>query len=348
MKNKVMMNKVASNPYIYKAPSISSVTVRMLVMLVLQIVLLFVTKSYNALFVITATSLGAFCAYLIDFFFERKQVYSGLVSLVQGILIGMLLPETYPVITSFLISFFVILISKRIFVTCLTSWINVVALSVIVAWFIGKRYFPDFLITSNTISLKNPSSYMIQNGVFPVYSFDSYITSFLNNTIFSWLKVTLPEGYISILCDTHSVIPAFRFNLLTILASIILYADDVYSSVIPCIFLVIYSVLVRVFFPVLVGGTINQGDIILALSSSGTLFIAFFVLSWFGTHPVSLGGKIVYGIVAGVLAFAIVGCGTSPIGMVYTVLICNVLNLLIRVVEERKNQAVLIKQVKDL
>ena len=35
------------------------------------------------------------------------------------------------------------------------------------------------------------------------------------------------------------------------------------------------------------------------------------------------------------LAFFIVGTGTSPIGMVYVIIICNVLNLMIRQVEEK-------------
>ena len=106
--------------------------------------------------------------------------------------------------------------------------------------------------------------------------------------------------------------------------------------------------LVRILFPVMVGGVVNQGDIILALNTSGTLFTAFFLLCWFGTHPVSVSGKILYGVLAGMLAFAIAGCGTSPIGMIYTVVICNVLNLLIRVVEEKRNEALLLKQTANL
>lgn len=346
--SKIIKNKVAPNPFVFKTPSVSSVMIRVLILLFLQIIMLFITKSFNAIYVITATTIGAVCAFALSFVFKKGQFYTGIVSIVQGILIGMLLPQTYPVITAFFISFFVITLSRFIFEKCVTSWINIVPVAVIIAWFIGKRFFPDFLITSDIISLKNPSTIMINNGIFPVYGFDTYITSFLNNTIFSWLKVTLPEGYISILCDTHSIIPAFRFNLLTLLASVVLYADDAYSGIIPFIFITTYALLVRILFPVIVGGVVNQGDIILALNTSGTLFTAFFLLCWFGTHPVSVSGKILYGIIAGLLAFVIVGCGTSPIGMIYIVVICNVLNLLIRVIEERRNEAILLKQTVNL
>ena len=342
--SKIIKNKVSLNPYVFKTPSISSVMIRVLVLLILQIVMLFITKSFNAIYVITATTVGALCAYALSYVFNRRQLYTGLVTLVQGILIGMFLPETYPVVTAFFVSFFVVILSRFIFEKCVTSWVNIVATAVIAAWFIGKRFFPGFLITADLLPLKNPSTIMINNGIFPVYGFDTYITSFLNNTIFSWLKVTLPEGYISLLCDTHSIIPAFRFNLLTLLASVVLYSDDPYSGIIPAIFIGTYAILVRVLSPVLAGGVINQGDVILALNTSGTLFTAFFLLCWFGTHPVTVSGKILYGIIAGVLAFVIVGCGTSPIGMIYTVVICNVLNLLIRVVEERRNEALLVKE----
>ena len=60
-----------------------------------------------------------------------------------------------------------------------------------------------------------------------------------------------------------------------------------------------------------------------------------FVIQWYGTIPVSIIGKVIYGIFTGIIAFLVVGSGTSPIGMVYTVLICNVLNILICYFEEK-------------
>ena len=87
-----------------------------------------------------------------------------------------------------------------------------------------------------------------------------------------------------------------------------------------------------------VGGNINSGDILLALLTSGTLFTATFLIQWFGTTPITLAGKIIYGCIAGCMAFFITGCGTSPIGMVYTVLVSNIVNLLIRYFEEKNNK----------
>ena len=148
------------------------------------------------------------------------------------------------------------------------------------------------------------------------------------------------------LWDTKSIIPAFRFNLLTVIASIVLFSDNSFSLLIPSIFIFVYAVLVRVFFPFMSGGELNQGDIILALLTSGTLFASVFMIQWFGTHPMTAIGKIIYATFAGILAFFIVGCGTSPVGMIYVVIICNILNLMIRQLEEKHMKSKIYKMSK--
>ena len=338
MKNKddVLQNKIVSlKPYIYEKPSISAVCIKIIILLSLQIIMLILTKSYKALFVIVASSLGALAASFIHYFFYKKNKFMSLTSLVQGIIIGMLLPENYPVITIYFISFATLLIFKYIFEDSENFWINIVSVSVLMAYFIGRSYFPGFLITSDLFKLKNPSVSLINSGVFPIYDFDVTLTNYLNSSLFNGLKVTLPQGIISMLWDTHSVIPAFRFNLLTIVASIVLFSDNSFSIIIPGIFLAIYSLLVRMFFPFMAGGEFNTGDIFLALLTSGTLFAAVFMIQWFGTHPMTIVGKIIYALAAGFLAFFILGCGTSPVGMIYVIVICNIFNLLIRQVEEK-------------
>ena len=75
---------------------------------------------------------------------------------------------------------------------------------------------------------------------------------------------------------------------------------------------------------------------LLALLTSGTLFTAVFLIQWFGTHPMTIIGKIIYAVIAGLYAFITVGCGTSPIGMIYVIIICNIINLLIRLIEEKR------------
>lgn len=334
---KIRKTPVLLKPYFYMRPSISAISIRILILMAVQIFFLFVTKSYSALGVIFASTLGALCTSLFNFYFKKEEWFVGLSLLIQGIFIGMLFPENYPVVTIFFISFFVLLIEQYLCNDSINSWINIVTLAVVIGWFIGRQYFPEFIVTSDVITMKNPAAFLSKNGYFPVYEFDNAVTSVLNSTVLYWFKVTLPEGIISLLCDSHSVIPAFRFNLITIISAIFIFSDGAFSSLIPSLFLFVYGLLVRFVLPLIVGGVYNQGDILLAFCTSGTLFTAFFLIQWFGTHPITMAGKVVFGILSGIVAFFIVGAGTSPVGMVYTVLICNVLNLVIRFVEEKKN-----------
>ena len=345
-KTDYLQNKLVSlKPYIYEKPSISAVSIRILVLLLLQVIMLFLTKSFKAIIVISCTTMGALLASMVHYLVIRKNKFLSLTNIIQGIIIGMLLPQTYPPVTALLISFVTLLIFKYIFETSENFWINIVSVSVLIAYFIGKTYFPDFLITTDLFSAKNPSVQLINNGAFPIYDFDVSFTGYLNANLLSYFKVTLPQGIISMLWDTQSIIPAFRFNLLTIIASIVLFADNSFSLLIPSIFLFIYALFVRLFFPYVSGGELNQGDIMLALLTSGTLFVAVFMIQWFGTHPMTIIGKIIYAVFAGIYAFVIVGGGTSPVGMIYVIIVSNIINLLIRLIEEKRMDLVIRKMI---
>ena len=152
--------------------------------------------------------------------------------------------------------------------------------------------------------------------------------------MFKYAGVALPEGYVSIFWDTGALIPAFRFNLLTIIATMVLISYGGIKWIIPVIFLFTYGLLVRVFGLYPFAGILNQGDILLAIFSSGTIMAAFLLLQWPGTVPVSIVGKVVYGFFAGIFAFLIMGCGTSPIGVMFVILITNAISPVIQFLED--------------
>lgn len=102
---------------------------------------------------------------------------------------------------------------------------------------------------------------------------------------------------------------------------------------IPGTFLAVYALLVRFVAPLFYDGPAMQVDVILAMLSSGTVFCVLFLLQWHGTVPLMNRGKFLYGFVGGVLAFCIVGVGTSSAGFVFTILLLNVLSPLIQTVE---------------
>lgn len=335
---KIKKTPVLLKPYFFIKPSVSAVSIRMLVMLSIQLLLLIATNSYSALVVIIASTLGAVLANLFNFVYKKVKAFTMIPILIQGIVIGMLLPQTFPPVVACFISFMVLFIEHLIFSGNSQSWVNGVCVAVIVAWFVGSTYFPALLVNQDIVTLKNPVSYLSKNGLLPVYDFDSSICQVLNSTVLYWFKVTLPEGIISFLWDSQSAIPAFRFTFITIISSVFLFADNGFSPIIPSILLFVFGILIRFLLPVINNAPMFQGDLILAFCNSGVIFCAVFIIQWFGTNPITISGKIIYGIITGIIAFLVMGYGTSSIGMCYTVLICNVINLLIRFVEDYQNE----------
>ncbi|WP_027727625.1 RnfABCDGE type electron transport complex subunit D [Treponema sp. C6A8] len=330
-------NKLASelNPFFYLCNSMTTMTYKYSILLIIQVIALILTKSYGSVLVISFTFAGGLLASVIYYILTKEAFYKNTEVIIQSILIGFFLPSTYPLFTAFLCSLILLLLYK-IFVRHSNNWLTPSALAIVIAWFVGKHYFPEFLITQDLIISKNPSVSLITQGAFPVYGFDSSITNFLNTYILYPFRVTVPEGLISLLWDTNSSIPAFRFNLLNIIATIVIFCDNNMMEIIPALFMFVYAVLVRLFGPVVYGGIFNTGDVILALLSSGTLFAVAFMFQYPGTVPITKNAKLLFGILAGIIAFLVNGAGTSPIGTAYIILICNIFNLLLRSIEDAR------------
>ena len=110
---------------------------------------------------------------------------------------------------------------------------------------------------------------------------------------------------------------------------------NIINWIIPAAYLTTYSLFVVLFSLAPFTGKIGQGDILLSMLTSGTLFTAFFLVDSYGTTPISRIGKAAYGILAGIFCFMICGCGTSSIGNMFTVLICNIISPIIQYLEDK-------------
>lgn len=326
-------NTMTLRPFHFVTPSIFSMTVGMLCVLVPHIVMLFVTASFNSLLIILACVLASCSAEAIDAILIRKRRLNIPVTLLQGILTGMFLPSAYPVVTIFIIIFVTLFIVKYSFGGIAGAWVNPVAISIVMAYFIGAIWFPTFIISPLYLQNHNTSLMLINDGMFPICTLDSSVTSFLNSTFFSRLGTNIPEGYISMIWDTGATIPAFRFNLFTLIGSLVLFSTQSLSWEAPLSFITTYCFFVWLLCPIFVGGNLASGDIILALFTGGTLFTAFFVLSWFGTVPMTQVGKIIFGVTTGIASFFISGYGLSAVGAMFSVFCGNIFSLLIQMAE---------------
>lgn len=336
MKNQKPL-KVYIRPFSYIKTSIGSEMAIMLVLLLVQVALLLISKSFNAVIVIAFAVAGAVLSNLVKEKCVSVKIhkhYSYLISVVQGLLVGFFVPETFPPLTVFLITFLVMFTLEHFFGGFSYSLVNPSAFAVVTMWIIGISLFGKNGMTMATLSIKNPSEFLIQNGYFEILPFDADVTNFLNRTIFKPLNISIPVGYMSLLWDTHSIIPAFRYNLVTLLSSIVIFSSDGKKALVSIIFVAVYISLIRILSPVFYLHIAFQGDMILAILTSGTLFCATFVLNWYGSIPETVKGKALYGVLSGIVAFWTVGCGLSPIGMMFVVLVSNFVSIFIQYYEK--------------
>lgn len=332
MKNNFI--SVTLRPFKYLVNSERTNSIFILSFLIPQILLLIISKSWNSIIIMLSCLCASLGVQFIDGLYKEKNLFSFIQSFIQGILISLFIPSNYPFWAIFIIAFLTLLICTKVLGGFAANWINPVVLTVSVAWLLGINIFPNYDISQDILLIRNPSLALIQNGTFNQLPCDSSITSFLNRSVFNIFAVSIPEGYVSLFWDTQSVIPAFRFNLVTIVSSIVLVALDIVKPLIPGIFVLVYSLLIYFIAPIFYSVSFGHGDILLALLTSGTLFSAIFLMQWAGTLPMSFWGKLVYGIFAGIIGFLIIGVGTSPVGSVFTILVLNLISPFIQSVEK--------------
>lgn len=322
------------SPFAFSTPS-GRVTARTEILLFLpHLVLLFLTHSYRSLVLIGLSVAASITASIINSLLRNKSLIPQVSAVFQGLLIGLFLPQNYPYVSAFLIILIVLLLAKYTFGGFAQSWANPTALTIIMIYFFGTKYFPVFQLSLDMLQAPNALNVLVRNGTIPLCKFDTQITGFINEFILSPIGATLPEGYVSLLWDAGGVIPAFRFNLFTLVATLVLFSFNMLDVIIPAIFFSVYALCVRWFALLPYGGILWKGDILLAMCTSGTLITGFFLLPWAGTTPLSIPGKMIYALAAGIFAFVLNGAGTSPIGSMFTILIVNVMSPAIQLVEE--------------
>ena len=131
---KIKNNLATVKPFVYNEPSISVLSIRMLVLLLIQFLALCLTKSFMAIQVIFFSTLGAFLAGLLCHLITKKQPYHIISLIVQGILLGMLLPETFPFASVFTISFCILFVLSLFVCKNVSTWVNVVAFCIYICY----------------------------------------------------------------------------------------------------------------------------------------------------------------------------------------------------------------------
>ena len=325
---------VSPAPFILTRPTVSQMSLFTFLTTIPYFIMLIFEKDYAAVINIFVTVAGAILAELITHHLDYKDMLADGSVIIAGIVTGLLLPNTLGVLVCFIVSFSGFLVARAIFGGNGCYWMNPVAVSVCIAFISFPSIFPEVQVSTDSLQTIGNAFGALKLDHFPQIAADQSITQFCNTEFLSHLGIKLPEGYLTLFWNSPSVIPAFRYNVFILIASIILIAMNVIDWVVPLFFLFIYGLCVYLFSLMSVSGHIGGGDILFALLTSGILFIAFYVLPDTSTNPKTFPGKVFSGSVAGFLAFFLCGPGSSSVGCVFIVLISNTVNTVIEYLED--------------
>ena len=326
--------KLTLAPFCYSTQSVGSKAKATIIMLLPQVFMLFYTKCYSSILLICLAMAASLAADCVESFSKKRPVKPASSIYLQGVLIGFLMPFDYPPFKAFFLIFFTLLLTQYAFGGFAQSWANPVAICIIVLYLFFGEKLPNYLVDVSHLQRTGSFIKLLDDGLITKFSCDSGITSFLNIKVFEHAGINLPEGYVSIFLDNGSPIPAFRFNFLTLISTLVLISFNMINWRIPLISLTVYIILVRIFGLYPYGGLLGQGDMLLAIFTGGTLFCIFFLLTWPGTTPLSIPGMTLYALLTGVFAFLINGCGTSRFGAFFIILAANIISPIIQYLED--------------
>ncbi len=328
---------ISPAPFVFIRPTVAHMSVITIAVIVPQLFALILAHDFRALATIVFCIAGASAAELLLLPVRNKMMINDGTAVLIGLLTAFFLPSGIPFVTALLVTFSGVVLCRTLFGGLGTNWINPVMFSVAIAYLTSPDAFPSFLVTAASVQSSGDAFAALRTDNFQQLAADQGLTASLNSWFFSHLGIKLPDGYMTLFLDSPSTIPAFRFNLLTLGASIILLAGDIIDKIVPAVFLFTYAICVRLFALVPFGAAVSSGDILFALLTGGILFTAFFILPDYATSPRTATGKVFSGILAGILAFLLCGPGGSPIGIVFTVLAVNAINPVLELIENRFN-----------
>lgn len=320
-------------PFIYTRSLVLKTDIMLISLLCIQLALLAFSMDFYALLNIACALLGAVSVEYLFQYMNKCPVKFSTQVITTGLLIGFFMPISIGFVFVFFLSAFSLFVSKIIFGGSGKNWINPVAAAACIAYISHPESFPSALYGAALIRGHGGFFQVLEaNGLLKLKT-DFSVTSLLNSVLLHGIGVTLPEGYVSLFLNSTSVVPAFRYNIISLLSSVVLFAFKAADYILPSCFLITYGIAVFVFSQVPITGAYFSGDILAALLTGGILFSAFFVLTEPSSSPKTKYGKALCGFLTGVIAFCICGSGASPAGAVFSVLFANMITPLIEKME---------------
>lgn len=253
--------------------------------------------------------------------------------------LAILLPNRLNPVFGFLGAAFAMTIIKHSFGGLGSNWINPAA----GGWLFIRSAWPGAFSAGTENSALSRLSFFIERGLenaspllmmkingWQETARDAGITGFLNGTVFSFTGTALPEGYLSFFSAPGPGIIADRGLFFLLAGVLFLAASRSFRLRLSLVFLLVYSLLVRIFGALPFGGGFWEGDVLFALLSGATFAAAFILITDPATGPKSLTGSLIYVSAAAFFTWLFRFPGREPYGAVPAVLLGNALVPLIR------------------
>ena len=253
--------------------------------------------------------------YLFEHFMHRPITVGDLSAVVTGLLLGMNMPHTIPLWIVMLGSVFAIIVVKQLFGG------------------LGQNFM-------------NPA---LAARCFLLISFAGRMTSFTYDgvtgaTPLALLKSGESVNVLSMFLGTTAGVIGETSTVAILVGALYLIIRKVITPLIPMVYLAVFSVFILLF-----GHGFDMTYLAAELCGGGLMLGAFFMATDYVTSPVNTVGRIVYGIILGILTGLFRIFGNSAEGVSYAILFINILVPLIEkltvprafgVVREKKSKEV--------
>lgn len=254
--------------------------------------------------------------YLFEYFMHRPITVGDLSAVVTGLLLGMNMPHTIPLWIVMLGSIFAIIVVKQLFGG------------------LGQNFM-------------NPA---LAARCFLLISFAGRMTSFTYDgvtgaTPLALLKSGESVNVLSMFLGTTAGVIGETSTVAILVGALYLIIRKVITPLIPMVYLADFSVFILLFG----GHGFDMTYLAAELCGGGLMLGAFFMATDYVTSPVNTVGRIVYGIILGILTGLFRIFGNSAEGVSYAIIFSNILVPLIEkltvprafgVVREKKSKEV--------
>ncbi len=311
------MLNVSSSPHVRNNSSTRRIMLDVCIALLPACIFGIVNFGMRALAVLVVSVITCVVSeYLFEYFMHRPITVGDLSAVVTGLLLGMNMPHTIPLWIVMLGSVFAIIVVKQLFGG------------------LGQNFM-------------NPA---LAARCFLLISFAGRMTSFTYDgvtgaTPLALLKSGESVNVLSMFLGTTAGVIGETSTVAILVGALYLIIRKVITPLIPMVYLAVFSVFILLFG----GHGFDMTYLAAELCGGGLMLGAFFMATDYVTSPVNTVGRIVYGIILGILTGLFRIFGNSAEGVSYAIIFSNILVPLIEkltvprafgVVREKKSKEV--------